>query len=175
MKLRRNRKKQSGYSILEIIFATAIVMTSIFAGFSSLRYLTRYNAAKRGYEMEIKYVLLVMQTVAANPSKFYVTDSFLGERGVDGEKIKINSLENPYWAYSDNYFGPASECPQCDNRIGVTVQPLQGTPRAAQATIRVMRGAKKKAKDPLSADSAPGLTATDEFKKVKDYTVLVTL
>ncbi len=156
--LLKRKKHLAGYSLVEVIFATSIVTTSLYAGFAGLKYLNNFVAARKEFSRETNLAMTVIATVAANPAMFPPSDEFFGEVTKAGETIVPPGLKNPYYAYGPLYFGPASECEQCPNRIGVATRAVPNSPRTMIVDAWIFKVKKGK---------------TTEYVKVKKYTSAV--
>ena len=137
---KRTQSSTSGFSILEVVLATAIMALVFTAAIAGLQQLLNTERRVRIMVREDQLTASIIANVRANLHVYlqssvpYLPDDTPGATAKPIENHIPNELPI---AFSNQIFTTPELCPDCPGRIGIVIQPLNGMPSMYRVLMRV--------------------------------------
>lgn len=131
------RKRSAGFTLLEFLFTSSIVMIIVSALISAVVYVTKQTTRARVMVAQDRQVQAIMGNLRAN-LRLYAPISTPSTASSSAQTVK-DKLANLPMAFSDSVLVPVEQCTECPGRLGFVIQPLdESMPDLYMVTLRIM-------------------------------------
>lgn len=122
----------SGFTMVEVLVASTILGIATLGMLGSLNILFGFDKGSRLQTSESKVYSNVLAVIRSNPDLQMI--NFAPETTTDDTLLAAASLP---LAFSETFFGRASDCATCPVKIGYVIRPLAGAPGLLRLVIRI--------------------------------------